>query len=47
LLTALFMSPGHVSYEQVASDLGMPYGSVGPTRARCLMKLLEVLEREV
>ncbi len=30
-------------YEQVAAALGMPRGSIGPTRGRCLAKLRELL----
>lgn len=45
LLEALFLSPNRMEYHQIARDLNMPLGSVGPTRARCLAKLLEVVER--
>jgi RNA polymerase sigma factor (sigma-70 family) len=45
LLEALFFSPNPVEYDQVARDLNMPMGSVGPTRARCLAKLLAILQR--
>lgn len=45
LLEALFLSPNPMEYDQVARDLHIPVGSVGPTRARCLAKLLEVMER--
>lgn len=31
-------------YEHLAADLGMPVGSVGPTRGRCLSKLRSALE---
>jgi len=37
------------SYESIAAEIGMPLGSLGPTRARCLKKLLaefRALERE-
>lgn len=30
-------------YEALAAELGMPVGSLGPTRARCLQKLLKAL----
>jgi RNA polymerase sigma factor (sigma-70 family) len=30
-------------YTQIARDLGMPIGSIGPTRGRCLTKLREAL----
>ena len=44
LLTLLFYpsdgaAGGEASYESVARRLGMPVGSVGPTRIRCLQKL--------
>jgi RNA polymerase sigma factor (sigma-70 family) len=31
-------------YDEVARQLGMPVGSIGPTRARCLGKLRGLLE---
>jgi RNA polymerase sigma factor (sigma-70 family) len=31
-------------YAKIARDLGMPVGSIGPTRGRCLSKLREALE---
>ncbi|MDP9368976.1 MAG: sigma-70 family RNA polymerase sigma factor [Chloroflexota bacterium] len=43
LLTALFLDPDEPSYDQVAERLGVPLGSVGPTRARCFKKLEAVL----
>lgn len=51
LLTALFYdrSDPPRSYESIAAELGVPLGSLGPTRARCLAKLLqeyEVLDHE-
>lgn len=38
LLRALFDGEG-AAYEQVAARLGVPVGSIGPTRARCLERL--------
>lgn len=32
-----------VSYEEIATRLGIPVGSIGPTRARCLEKLRRLL----
>ncbi|MFN8178890.1 MAG: sigma-70 family RNA polymerase sigma factor [bacterium] len=32
------------SYESIARELGMPLGSLGPTRARCLVRLREELK---
>lgn len=43
LLTALYLDPGQPSYAEVAARLDMPVGSIGPTRARCLKRLKEVL----
>lgn len=39
LLEALFLNDNPPSYEEIAQEMGMPAGSVGPTRARCLDKL--------
>lgn len=44
LLTALYLRDEAASYEHVARALELPVGSIGPTRARCLEKLLRVLE---
>jgi len=45
LLEALFSAPAEPSYPQISARLGMPVGSIGPTRARCLRRLSEILER--
>lgn len=44
LLTALYFAPGDGSYDDVAERLGMPRGSIGPTRQRCLEALRKELE---
>jgi len=44
LITALYFDPGTPSYAEVASRLGRPVGSIGPTRARCLKRLRGILE---
>ena len=31
-------------YREIAADLGMPIGSIGPTRGRCLQKLRALIE---
>lgn len=41
LLTRLFYTEEMPSYSDIAAELGMPEGSIGPTRARCLRKLLQ------
>jgi RNA polymerase sigma factor (sigma-70 family) len=38
LLTLLVAEPPY-SYQQIAQALGVPIGSIGPTRARCLQRL--------
>jgi RNA polymerase sigma factor (sigma-70 family) len=45
LLLALYFQPELSSYAEVAARLDMPIGSIGPTRARCLQKLLKILEK--
>lgn len=45
LLHALFLDPETASYEELSKDLGLPQGSIGPTRQRCLAKLGRELER--
>ncbi len=45
LLQALFFEPRPPSYEEIARTLGIPLGSIGPTRARSLKKLEDVLNR--
>lgn len=44
LLTALYLDVTEPSYVEVAARLGIPVGSIGPTRARCLERLRQVLE---
>jgi RNA polymerase sigma factor (sigma-70 family) len=46
LLRALFLDPRQPNYQAISQRLGMPVGSIGPVRARCLRKLLELF-REV
>ena len=42
LLDALFLR-GLESYDEVSSELDMPVGSIGPTRRRCLERMLDAL----
>lgn len=44
LLEALYMQKQTPEYQSLAEALGMPVGSIGPTRLRCLAKLAELLE---
>ncbi|MHC4426987.1 MAG: RNA polymerase sigma factor [Planctomycetota bacterium] len=49
LLTALYANQGTAKYEDVAKQIGVPIGSIGPMRARCLQRLMELvadLEKE-
>ena len=43
LLLALDFQPERSSYAEVAERLGRPVGSIGPSRARCLKSLRQVL----
>lgn len=43
LLEALFMRAEAASYEQLARELDIPLGSIGPTRARAFRKLEAIL----
>jgi RNA polymerase sigma factor (sigma-70 family) len=44
LLLALYFQPERSSYAEVATRLSMPIGSIGPSRARCLKRLRQVLD---
>ena len=44
LIFALYLDRGEPNYDQLADRLGIPRGSLGPTRARCLAKLREILQ---
>ena len=44
LLRALYSEGDDSSYAEIGRRLGMPIGSIGPTRARCLNKLEQLLE---
>lgn len=43
LLLALYFQPEHSSYAEVAERLDMPIGSIGPSRARCIKRLKQML----
>jgi RNA polymerase sigma factor (sigma-70 family) len=43
LLLQLYFAPEQPSYAEVAAHLNMPVGSLGPTRARCLERLKQLL----
>ncbi|MGE5774930.1 MAG: RNA polymerase sigma factor [Chloroflexota bacterium] len=44
LLTLLFYTEPRPAYSEIAQSLTIPEGSIGPTRSRCLEKLLRILE---
>ncbi|HYE14266.1 MAG TPA: sigma-70 family RNA polymerase sigma factor [Pyrinomonadaceae bacterium] len=46
LLTMLFYTPEPPPYSEIAAALGTTEGSIGPTRARCLKKLLDLLKKK-
>jgi len=46
LLTMLFYRPTPASYTEIAENLKITPGSIGPTRARCLQKVLRLLKLE-
>jgi RNA polymerase sigma factor (sigma-70 family) len=46
LLQILFYSAEPPPYSEIAAALGTSEGSIGPTRARCLKKLLDVLKKK-
>ncbi|HEY0005803.1 MAG TPA: sigma-70 family RNA polymerase sigma factor [Pyrinomonadaceae bacterium] len=45
LLALLFYTDEPPPYSQIAAAIGGTEGSIGPTRARCLQKLLRLLEK--
>jgi RNA polymerase sigma factor (sigma-70 family) len=45
LLNLLFYQTNELSYSEIARILEMSEGSVGPTRARCLQKLLDKIHK--
>jgi RNA polymerase sigma factor (sigma-70 family) len=46
LLQMLFYAPETPPYSEIAAALGTSEGSIGPTRARCLRKLLDALKKK-
>lgn len=45
LLQMLFYRSEPPPYAEIAASLGIPEGSIGPTRARCLGKLLRMIKK--
>jgi DNA-directed RNA polymerase specialized sigma24 family protein len=46
LLLALYFQPEQSSYAELVEQMGMPLGSIGPTRARCLKRLKRILNED-
>jgi len=46
LLQALYFDPQQPSYSDVAERFGLAVGSIGPTRARCLGRLKEIMAKD-
>lgn len=44
LLTLLFLDDTEPSYDEISARLGLPKGSIGPTRNRCLQQLRAILQ---
>lgn len=44
LLHSLYSDASTTSYAEIAAQLNIPIGSIGPTRARCLKKLKQIME---
>jgi DNA-directed RNA polymerase specialized sigma24 family protein len=44
LITLLFLDRGEPSYDEIEATMGIPKGSIGPTRTRCLQQLRTILE---
>jgi RNA polymerase sigma factor (sigma-70 family) len=43
-LVRLLMSDPPISYREIGEQLGIPVGSIGPTRRRCMSRMRQVLE---
>ena len=44
LLIALYFKTEKPQYAEISEHIGIPVGSVGPTRARCLERMRQILE---
>jgi len=45
LLNLLYHTEPRPSYEEIARQLNVSVGAIGPTRGRCLQQLRKILER--
>ena len=43
LIGLIFLDPAEPSYDEISVQLGIPKGSIGPTRNRCLQQLRSIL----
>ncbi len=43
LISALYYADPPLSYDEITEKFGIPFGSIGPTRARCLERLKKIL----
>jgi DNA-directed RNA polymerase specialized sigma24 family protein len=43
-LMEMLMADPPASYAEISDELGLPVGSIGPTRGRCLARLRVLLE---
>jgi RNA polymerase sigma factor (sigma-70 family) len=43
LITLLYLEQEQIPYTEISARLEIPLGSIGPTRARCLQKLIKLL----
>jgi DNA-directed RNA polymerase specialized sigma24 family protein len=43
-LLELLMADPPASYAEISDQLGLPVGSIGPTRGRCLARLRDLLQ---
>lgn len=46
LLMMLYLESDKIPYSEIAERLDIPLGSIGPTRARCLQKLLKFIPHQ-
>jgi RNA polymerase sigma factor (sigma-70 family) len=44
LLAALYLDPEPLAYKEIARKFGIPEGTIGPTRMRCLARLKRLVE---
>ncbi|MDX2200902.1 MAG: sigma-70 family RNA polymerase sigma factor [Phycisphaerae bacterium] len=45
LIELLYLTDETPEYQQVAAEIGLAVGSIGPTRQRCLARLIEIIRQ--